>query len=254
MPSTGSKIPSVPILANLKKSHDVWIQRESKSLTPQQVGLPVFKAKMRAWSEEKEMKRKMLETGDTGPIIEMCEEEKQSKMEVYGGVFEEYQEMVIQFGYVTLFAAAFPLTAALALLNNLIEIRTDAYKLLHATQRPQYKSCADIGTWGYILDIITTVSILTNCALVGFTSHGLFFYLPDLNSVERVWATIMFEHALLVFKIILEMLLNEPPSEAVAAYERRCFLRDKVLAECEFLEPEEGEAAFYTDDEEEDEY
>lgn len=58
----------------------------------------------------------------------------QSKMEVYGGVFEEYQEMVIQFGYVTLFAAAFPLTAALALLNNLIEIRTDAYKLLHATQ------------------------------------------------------------------------------------------------------------------------
>ena len=32
--------------------------------------------------------------------------------------------------YVTLFAAAFPLTAALALLNNMIEIRTDAYKLL----------------------------------------------------------------------------------------------------------------------------
>eukprot|EP00961_Rhodomonas_salina_P263342 3558312-Rhodomonas_salina.1 len=42
----------------------------------------------------------------------------------------DWQEMVVQYGYVTLFAAAFPLTSALALMNNIIEIRTDAYKLL----------------------------------------------------------------------------------------------------------------------------
>lgn len=51
----------------------------------------MLKAKLREWSEEKEMKRKMLESGDSGPIVEMCEEEKQvrktareSKLE-YGG-------------------------------------------------------------------------------------------------------------------------------------------------------------------------
>lgn len=156
--------------------------------------------------------------------------------------------MVVQFGYVTLFAAAFPLTAALALLNNMIEIRTDAYKLLQATQRPSPKRAADIGTWMVILDIIATCSILTNCALVGFTSHWLFFYFPNMTSVERVWITLICEHLLHLFKAVLDALLNSPPKEALSAYERRCYLRDQILAECQFLIPED-DAAFYTDDE-----
>ena len=50
-----------------------------------------------------------------------------------------WQEMIIQLGYVNLFAAAFPLTATLALVNNLTEIRIDAYKLLMLTKRPPYR-------------------------------------------------------------------------------------------------------------------
>ena len=37
--------------------------------------------------------------------------------------------MSIQFGYVTLFVASFPLAPLFAFANNLIEIRVDAYKL-----------------------------------------------------------------------------------------------------------------------------
>ena len=36
--------------------------------------------------------------------------------------------------------------------------------------------------------------------------------------------------------------------QALSAYERRCYLRDQILAECQFLIPED-DAAFYTDDE-----
>ncbi|GIX67075.1 anoctamin-4 [Caerostris extrusa] len=38
-------------------------------------------------------------------------------------LFDEYLEMVIQFGFVTLFVAAFPLAPLFALLNNIVEIR-----------------------------------------------------------------------------------------------------------------------------------
>jgi anoctamin-10/anoctamin-7 len=80
----------------------------------------------------------------------------------YPGVFYDYQELVIQFGYVTMFAAAFPLTATLALINNILEIRVDAMKLLTGYRRPFYNSAQDIGSWQHVLDILVTVSIMTN--------------------------------------------------------------------------------------------
>ncbi|KIH48286.1 hypothetical protein ANCDUO_21646 [Ancylostoma duodenale] len=45
-------------------------------------------------------------------------------------LFDEYLEMVLQFGFCTLFVAAFPLAPFFAVLNNILEIRLDAYKFL----------------------------------------------------------------------------------------------------------------------------
>ena len=38
-------------------------------------------------------------------------------------LFDEYLEMVIQFGFVTIFVSAFPLAPFFALCNNIIEVR-----------------------------------------------------------------------------------------------------------------------------------
>ncbi|CAJ0769782.1 10494_t:CDS:2, partial [Entrophospora sp. SA101] len=40
----------------------------------------------------------------------------------------EYEEMVIQFGFLALFGIAFPLAPVFACINNMIEIRSDAIK------------------------------------------------------------------------------------------------------------------------------
>ncbi|PIO58264.1 hypothetical protein TELCIR_20304, partial [Teladorsagia circumcincta] len=51
-------------------------------------------------------------------------------------LFDEYLEMVLQFGFVTLFVVAFPLAPLFAVLNNILEIRLDAYKFLITIQKP----------------------------------------------------------------------------------------------------------------------
>ncbi len=51
----------------------------------------------------------------------------------------------IQFGFVTIFVAAFPLAPLFALLNNTIEIRSDANKFVTQLQRPMAVRAQDIG-------------------------------------------------------------------------------------------------------------
>ena len=53
--------------------------------------------------------------------------------------------VVIQFGFVTLFISAFPLGPFFALINNLLEIRLDAYKFVVVFQRPMAARAQDIG-------------------------------------------------------------------------------------------------------------
>ena len=65
----------------------------------------------------------------------------------YEDTFEDYLEMFIQFGYVMLFSSAFPLAAACAFFNNLIEIRSDAFKLCCVFQRPFAQRVGSIGVW-----------------------------------------------------------------------------------------------------------
>lgn len=53
--------------------------------------------------------------------------------------------LVLQFGFTTIFVAAFPLAPLLALLNNVIEIRLDAYKFVTQWRRPLASRAKDIG-------------------------------------------------------------------------------------------------------------
>jgi hypothetical protein len=44
---------------------------------------------------------------------------------------------------------------------------------------------------------------------------GLFFYFPEMTSVERVWITLICEHSLLLFKVVLDMILSSTPKEVL---------------------------------------
>ncbi|VDP10952.1 unnamed protein product [Soboliphyme baturini] len=80
-------------------------------------------------------------------------------------LIDEYLEVVLQFGFVTLFVAAFPLAPFFALLNNIVEIRIDAYKYIVTYRRPTPVRVKDLGIWNNILESLSNLAVLTNVIL-----------------------------------------------------------------------------------------
>ncbi|XP_053072062.1 anoctamin-7 isoform X2 [Acinonyx jubatus] len=89
------------------------------------------------------------------------------------GLFDEYLEMVLQFGFVTIFVAACPLAPLFALLNNWVEIRLDARKFVCEHRRPVAERAQDIGIWSHILAGIAHLAVVSNAFLLAFSSDFL---------------------------------------------------------------------------------
>ncbi|XP_025082968.1 anoctamin-7-like isoform X2 [Pomacea canaliculata] len=89
------------------------------------------------------------------------------------GLFQEYLEIVLQFGFITIFVAAFPLAPLFALLNNWVEIRLDAQKFVCETRRPVAERAQNIGVWFQILDALAQIAVISNAFLIAFTSEFL---------------------------------------------------------------------------------
>jgi len=163
-------------------------------------------------------------------------EELDYELEAYEGVFDEYSEMIMQFGYVTMFAAAFPLAPTLALANNIIELRTDALKMLTLTRRPPYECASSIGNWLDIMELVASLGIVTNVAILGFTSDGLKYFVPALQSAVhgdyiRLWLIVLIEHTLIMVKVIVQAMIDDVDPECQDEFDRKKFNRDQTVIE-----------------------
>jgi hypothetical protein len=69
---------------------------------------------------------------------------------------------VIQFGFLSLFIVAFPLGPLFAFMNNILEIRIDAYKFLVQMKRPLAKKSLNIGIWLNIINTVSKIGVITN--------------------------------------------------------------------------------------------
>ena len=55
----------------------------------------------------------------------------------FDNLIDYFMENVIDYGYITLFACAFPIGAPIAFLVNLMELRMKIYSFLFVYQRPK---------------------------------------------------------------------------------------------------------------------
>ncbi|XP_070498567.1 anoctamin-2 isoform X2 [Chironomus tepperi] len=99
------------------------------------------------------------------------------------GLFQEYLEMVLQFGFCTLFVISFPLAPLFALINNIFELRLDAKKFLVYYRRPVPRRQSDIGIWLTVMRMLGKISVLTTAFIIAFSTS----FIPRLvhdNSKE----------------------------------------------------------------------
>lgn len=133
------------------------------------------------------------------------------------GLFDDYLELALQFGIVVMFASLFPLVAVLALLNNLIEIRSDSFKLLEMMKRPVPHVVGSIGAWLHIFQYLSGAAIVSNCflLLLMFDKDGEWRMDPGLAGV------LVLEHALLAARFGLAWLVPEVPAWVKAKRQKR---------------------------------
>ncbi|KAK3739467.1 hypothetical protein QZH41_007863, partial [Actinostola sp. cb2023] len=121
---------------------------------------------VKRWWNRKQQ-RNLLENGK----LDQWEKDYLLNSEPEFRMFYEYHDVVIQYGFVTMFVAAFPLAPFFALLNNILELRIDAINFVVNFRRPVAQRAQDIGSWLGILQIMSKVAILVNSFVIAFTSE-----------------------------------------------------------------------------------
>ncbi|XP_038664339.1 anoctamin-1a isoform X6 [Scyliorhinus canicula] len=146
-----------------------------------EIGVPKLKKLIRYIKAKREAK---LETDNNFKAPRQYETDY--NLEPFAGLTPEYMEMIIQFGFVTLFVASFPLAPLFALLNNVIEIRLDAKKFTSELRRPDATKAKDIGIWYDIIRGIGKLAVIINAFVISFTSGFIprlvFMYLYSPNN------------------------------------------------------------------------
>ncbi|KAK1759471.1 putative plasma membrane channel protein [Echria macrotheca] len=148
----------------------------------------------------------------------------------------DYREMVIQFGYLSLFSVVWPLTACSFLINNWVEARSDAMKIAISSQRPIPWRADSIGPWLNALGFLSWLGSITSAAVV--------FLFKDKSGPDGSprnitgWAlllSILFaEHLYLLVQIVVRGVIHKLDSPGLQKERAERFRMRKQLLEQTF--------------------
>ncbi|KAJ6164048.1 hypothetical protein N7470_002720 [Penicillium chermesinum] len=141
-------------------------------------------------------------------------------------VTEDLREMCIQFGYLALFAAIWPLVPVSFLINNWLELRSDFFKICMEFRRPTPLRTDTIGPWLDTLGFLSWLGSITTAALLymfsGNTQHGPNGEPRDIKGWALLLTIFFAEHLYLIIKYVVRTAMSkiEPPNARKARAER----------------------------------
>ncbi|XP_046843595.1 anoctamin-10-like [Xenia sp. Carnegie-2017] len=155
--------------------------------------------------------------------------EYQMKQEPYWGVFWDYLELFLQFGFVFLFSSVYPMAAFWALFNNICELRTDAFKISKISQRIFVQPSQGIGSWQTAFEIMGILAVITNCALLGMSPTVQKWFPPEYTTLQKILVFVAFEHVLLGIKFLIAVLIPDVPGWIKEEFAKKEYERKQAL-------------------------
>ncbi|CAM9287375.1 unnamed protein product [Ectocarpus sp. 12 AP-2014] len=151
--------------------------------------------------------------------------EAELRLPEYGGPFSDYSEIVLQYGYITMFPSALPIVTFFAIAEVLLQIRTDSYKMVSLMRRPDAEMAEGVGMWSTLMEAMGFLAVLTNTAIICFTGGTL----QDESTEDRFLTWLVFEHALLLLKVLVHVIIPDQPASLAIIKARQRFVVEKHL-------------------------
>jgi len=171
-----------------------------------ELAVPYMKYLKKVKQEEKHIEELKAEDANAVTRENMSFVESQAKLETHKGVLFEYLEIMIQYGYLLMFNVAVPILPLFGVLNNILEIRIDAFKFCNLVQRPFPHVVESIGLWEPIIRSMSRVGILSNLGVLIFTSG-----IVGGDFVQKLAYFIVIEHGLLLIEGLFQKSINKEP-------------------------------------------
>jgi len=160
---------------------------------------------------------------------EKSEAEIQMDKERYSSTIDDMSEMVVQFGYVTLFVMAFPLIPLLAIINNIFELKVDATNLVMSSQRPDPNGSDGLGTWNSVLGLFSIMSVATNALLITSRTNLLSQIIADDGTEVKLWFFSIFSLFLGIIVAVEKWVIPDVPDAVERAIERQRLVESVLI-------------------------
>eukprot|EP00943_MAST-04B_sp_MAST-4B-sp1_P004694 g4694.t1 len=148
----------------------------------------------------------------------------------------DYMELVILFGYTSLFVVAEPVIVPIALVSICFECMIDSQKLKNNFLRPFPQKVEDIGMIWDIFNFVAWLSAFSNMYLGAFITRTTYmdFILRKYGRAGQFALFILAEHLILLFKVLLSVWVSKVPNEIAIQKERQEFIQSKLFSHSQF--------------------
>eukprot|EP00607_Mallomonas_marina_P007921 CAMPEP_0182424902 /NCGR_PEP_ID=MMETSP1167-20130531/11176_1 /TAXON_ID=2988 /ORGANISM="Mallomonas Sp, Strain CCMP3275" /LENGTH=1098 /DNA_ID=CAMNT_0024605071 /DNA_START=247 /DNA_END=3543 /DNA_ORIENTATION=+ len=141
------------------------------------------------------------------------------------GTYDMYAKIVLQYGYLVMFASAWPLIFVMSLFDNMIAMRMNAWKQCVVLRRPHVQLAEDAGMWTDIMELLTVLGVYFNVAIFVWTGRSL----ESRTMLFKMLFFFVASQTLLLTKTTLEAVMDGLPTWIKDIEARQRFIEKKYM-------------------------